>query len=400
MLTVHTIQKPPDRVEWVALPMRDFGDAIDLYIGHLALKRRSPRTRTRYHAELVKAANAVAPLEPWEIETDDLRRYLRRWENAQPATMASQISILKGFFGWLLKEGALQIDPTARIDRPSMPAPHERKTTVISGDDVVKMLAACRDWQEMLCLGTLAYCGPRRRALSNARWRDVDMDRGTIDFFEKGAKSITKPIPNELREVYRLFIAEQQPSPDDYVVPNLHPSKVRRTDTRSDKIIWMTVKRVAARASVKSHVHALRHAFAVHYLEANPGCVENLQQLLGHSNIETTMGYLRNANRDKQKETVRSLSWGNVAADRPVPPGGVGASHPRAGTESAASVPDIMSGLAAARRAAFPAESDPLDIAELSIPEPKGLNRLLPAKPEAERRRSKNDDGDEFGWYE
>jgi hypothetical protein len=78
--------------------------------------------------------------------------------------------------------------------------------------------------------------------------------------------------------------------PKDYVIPNRRPAK---NAERSHKVIYDTVKKVAERARVTTHVHALRSAFAVRFDDQHPREVIALKELLGHSRIETTMLYLR-----------------------------------------------------------------------------------------------------------
>jgi integrase len=78
-------------------------------------------------------------------------------------------------------------------------------------------------------------------------------------------------------------------------------------------VIWRLVKRVAARAGVDAHVHALRGAFAAYYLSLHPGDVEALKELLGHRSIATTQVYLRKFDKATAMERARSLSWDDVA---------------------------------------------------------------------------------------
>ena len=73
------------------------------------------------------------------------------------------------------------------------------------------------------------------------------------------------------------------PAPEDYLIPNRRPAAVRSAE-RSDKIIWNTVKRVAARAGVVCHVHALRAACAVRLDEAMPG------ELIGIFSVQSRRG--------------------------------------------------------------------------------------------------------------
>ena len=61
----------------------------------------------------------------------------------------------------------------------------------LTGDQVRAMLDAVETWHEALCIGVLAYMGPRNGAASKLRWRDVDLVKGTVRFREKGRKVIT-----------------------------------------------------------------------------------------------------------------------------------------------------------------------------------------------------------------
>ena len=125
---------------------------------------------------------------------------------------------------------------------------------------------------------------------------------------------IVKPLPDEYVEILRAAQSEGVwKRPDDYLIPNRRPGAVRRAE-RSDKVIWETVRKVAARARVTSTVHALRAAFAVQFDEANPDQLIALKELMGHERIETTLVYLRRKNRAKAMEAVRTLSWGGGGA--------------------------------------------------------------------------------------
>ena len=66
--------------------------------------------------------------------------------------------------------------------------------TTVSANDVRRLFDACERWHDLLCLATLAYLGPRRRAASNLRRRDLDLVDGTLKFREKGGKLITEAL--------------------------------------------------------------------------------------------------------------------------------------------------------------------------------------------------------------
>jgi len=294
--------------------MQDVGRAIDLWIGELARQRKSPSTRSTYNAQLQRFADTLPSYTAVsEITPDDCRRFLDIWRDASPSTMASAISIMRGFFRFLIDEGHVpEPGPMARIKRPRRHRAEDLDVVTISGAEAERLINACSTWQELLCLATALYTGRRRAALNAARRRDVDLARGTVKFRDKGDKVIVQPLPDEYADIIRAADEEGiWASPSDYLIPNRRPAAMRRTGVRSDKVIWLTVKRVAEAAGVETHVHALRAAFAVQFDETHPGRIDSLKDLMGHTRLETTEVYLRRKNRAASMDVVRDLSWGS-----------------------------------------------------------------------------------------
>lgn len=287
--------------------------AIDLYIDELALRGKAKSTRDGYERLLLDFARLIDPHSERlvdQITDDDCRRFLSRWRDKSPSTLASSVSLLRGFFGFLEEGGHLANgSPAARLKRPRRHKAEDLAVVTVSSEDVARMIGACRNFQELICLGAAGYLGRRRTALANARRSDADLDGGYIRFTDKGGKAITQPIPYEFLAVLRE--AEQHgvwDGPNDWLIP---PRRKATTGTkrRESKVIYETVVKVAERVGVRAHAHALRAAFAVHFLEAKPGRIESLKELMGHTRLETTMVYLRRMNRAQAMEDVRDLSW-------------------------------------------------------------------------------------------
>jgi integrase/recombinase XerD len=291
---------------------KSFSWAIDNFEGMLAREGRTSETRRKYRCILNYLADEVRDKPVDEITPDDCKRFLNRWVNSSPSTLALHVSILKVFFSFLEDEEIIERNPVAKIKRPRKKRPEDLDVVAVSEDDVRKLFDAVETWQELLCLSVLCYMGPRRRAASQLRWRDVDLEEGRARFSEKGGKVIVKPIPDELRDILKAALEHPEvPSgPDDYVIPNFMPSRVTRVERKPD-IVYATVVRIADRAGVRAHAHSLRAAFAVRYLETHPGDIEALQALMGHTRTDTTQVYLRKLNRERAMERVRNLSWGS-----------------------------------------------------------------------------------------
>jgi integrase len=290
--------------------VHNVSEAIDRYEGELARLGRSPATRRKYCREVLWTfATHLGRRTLQEISTDECRRFLDRWTNASPSTLALYISILRGFLDFCKDEGWISENPMDPVKRPRRLRPEDLDVVTVSSRDVERLLDHCQEWDELLCICAVCYIGPRRNAVALARRRDVDLAKGTIRLREKGGKVITKPIPDELAALIRAADENKLwPSADDYLIPNRRPT--RRRGDRSNKVIYDRVKAVAKRAGVTVHPHALRAAFAVQFDEQHPGEIWALKALLGHARIETTLVYLRRKNRAKAMESVRSLRWG------------------------------------------------------------------------------------------
>lgn len=297
--------------------------AIDRYLGACARRNLAAATRAKYQDVLYKFGETVEHKTVIEITGDDCGRFLDRYQDRSPSTVALYVTVVRRFFEWCEDEGLVRVSPAARLRRPRRPRPEDVDVVSVSSDDVRRMLAACQDWQERICLNVVVYMGVRRSAAANARRRDVDLDTGYMRFREKGGKTIEKPVPDELLALLRQADGlGQWPTPDAYLIPNRKPWLVKSPKRRGSKIIYETVVRVAERAGVRSHVHALRAAFAVQFDEANPGNALALQELLGHASYDTTKRhYLRRRDKKAAMEPVRMLSFG-LPANALVPPAG------------------------------------------------------------------------------
>lgn len=303
--------------------LMDISRATDLWLGELERHSHAESTVNGYRRLLDKLADHHPFADVDDLTASDVRRFLdsqaRRRDGKRKAasTIGGNVSAVNGFFDWLTKEGIIDRNPTRRngdriIDRPPQVAAEDNDNIVsVTATDVQRLLHESWQqgkWEETLAIHCLVYLGPRRKALATARRADYDPLERTLTFREKGGKTIRKPVPDELATVIESAIFEgTYTSPDDYLIPS--KAEQRRVGDRDDRVIWRIVKEVAERAGVTTHVHALRAAFAVHYLQSKPGELVGLQKLMGHRRIETTMVYLRRLDRHEAMESVRDLSW-------------------------------------------------------------------------------------------
>ena len=292
--------------------------AVDLFLGDLSRRSRSQSGRSvdSYRRLLDKFTDSLGTAKDVrEITSDDCRRFLDlnargvKGRPIKPGTQATNYAILNSFLGWLYQQDRIKKNPLDHVPRPLRPHPDTLDVTTVATVDVPKMLAAARTWTERLSVAIPVYSGARRSAIAQLRLGDYNQERGYLRFHEKGGKTVWKPVPNELRQMFDAMIAQGVISdPGDYLVPS--EGGLVKPGNRDSRVIWRAVKAVADRAGVDAHVHALRAAFATFYLETNTGDVEGLKEHMGHESIATTQTYLRRLDKQAAMERNRSMSWG------------------------------------------------------------------------------------------
>lgn len=158
---------------------------------------------------------------------------------------------------------------------------------LLSRQEVSSLLAACTNLRHRTILTTLYATGLRVSELCHLQLKDIDADRMMIKVTHgKGAKDryvLLSPILlKSLRHYWLAF------RPSDYLFPSgqeAHPIAACQVQR-----FFYAAKR---RAGIKKEggIHALRHAFATHLLEAGMD-LSTLSRLLGHDHLSTTSRYL------------------------------------------------------------------------------------------------------------
>lgn len=211
--------------------------AIDRYLGDLARRGRRPTTLESYRRLLNDFADVVRDSLPGELTLEDYERFLDRWVGSNASTLASGVSLVRGFSRFLYERGYAAEFVAEPLKRPKRSPAEELDVVTITASDVGRMLDACADWQELLCVATAAYLGARRGALARVRRGDVDLTAGTIRFFEKGGKVVEKPMPDEYFAIVRAGrrsrrLGRRGGLPDPESSPSV--GKARRTFRQGD----------------------------------------------------------------------------------------------------------------------------------------------------------------------
>jgi integrase/recombinase XerD len=200
------------------------------------------------------------------------------------ASVVARVAALRFFFVRTLRR---------REFREELPYPksHRRLPTVLSLEEVARLIDAAGNLMQRALLMTLYGTGMRRTEVSMLKVRDIDSRRMMIRVERgKGGDSRDLPLSPALLETLREYWRWKKPR--IYLFPS---SMGQRDQDRpiSDKTVWYACKEAARYARITKHVtpHTLRHSWATHLLEAGTD-LRTIQVLLGHGDLETTAKYL------------------------------------------------------------------------------------------------------------
>jgi integrase/recombinase XerD len=284
-------------------------DEIEAFIDMLWMERGlSDNTLAAYRSDLQAFANWLARngTNLVDAQRQDLLNYLadRSKEGVRVRTSARILSSLRRFYQYLVREGRLQEDPSARIDAPKLVRPVPKYLT----EEEVEQLLDAPDSTEPLglrdraMLEMLYASGLRVSELVGLQMSQINLLQGVVRITGKGGKERLVPIGEEALSWLERFVHDSRPVLlKGRTCDALFPT--RRGAGMTRQAFWHLIKRYAQQAGIDKHLspHTLRHAFATHLL--NHGAdLRVVQMLLGHSNLSTTQIYTHVA-----RERLKSL---------------------------------------------------------------------------------------------
>jgi integron integrase len=349
---IETLKTTSGMSDW---QIRQAGDALRLYYFHyrgFKPKNLSTEKSADFSPELLAAAKRLIRLKHYSYSTERtylqwIKRFLdyARQTGKKETTAALEALDCKNFLSHLaLKEKVSASTQNQAFNAilflfrhvlckdmgnmaETVRAKRGQKLPVVFSVEEVKRLLACLNGRDLLIAGLLYGSGLRLMELARLRVKDVDMDLNTLTVRNgKGDKDRTTILPatikdqlkNHLIEVKKLHESDlargygEVHLPDalnrkypnagkewawQYVFPanNLsvdpRSGKVRRHHI-SDTAIQDVIKKAIRKSGIPKFatVHTLRHSFATHLL-MNGVNIREVQELLGHKNVETTMIY-------------------------------------------------------------------------------------------------------------
>jgi integron integrase len=349
---IETLKSDPNMSDW---QIRQAGDAIRLYYFHYrGFKPNNLSTvkSTDFTPELLEEAKRLIRLKHYSYSTERtylqwIKRFLEHAKQTgkKETSAALETSDCKNFLSHLaLKEKVSASTQNQAFNSllflfrnvlckdmgdlaQTVRAKRGQKLPVVFSVEEVKQLFACLNSKDLLIAGLLYGSGLRLMELARLRVKDVDMDLKTLTVRSgKGDKDRTTILPLSVKEQLKNHLIEVKSLHENDLArgygevhlpdalgrkyPNagkewawqyVFPANNLSVDPRSGKIrrhhigdsaIQEMIKKAIKKSAIPKHgsVHTLRHSFATHLLMDGVN-IREVQELLGHKNVETTMIY-------------------------------------------------------------------------------------------------------------
>ena len=287
-----------------------FTDELDRFCDALWLEDGlAPRSLESYRRDLTQLFTWLEQkgISTQQAQRGDIQLFLAHRtldEDIAARSLARQLTAIKRYQRWLLREGRRSDDPTLTIDPPRLPKllpktlSESEVESLINAPDVETPLGL----RDRAMLEALYAAGFRVSELVNLPLAGVSLTDGIVRIMGKGSKERLVPLGEDAQDWIKRYAEESRP-----VLLKGRGSEAlfvtERGGPMSRQMFWYLIKRHAASAGIRSELspHTLRHAFATHLL--NHGAdLRVVQMLLGHSDIATTQIYTHVA-----KERLKAL---------------------------------------------------------------------------------------------
>ena len=272
-------------------------DAIEDFLNYCIFEKGlSDHTKDSYKNDLKVYEEFLknrSILDVSKIRSEDIKEFLKIRNNEESSTVAHNLTVIKNFHAYLLKENIINKDVSEFIDRPKL-----RKTLpkTLSVEDIDKLLDikldSAFDYRNKAMLELMYGCGLRVSELINLTINDIDMTNCLIRILGKGNKEREIPIGEYsiyyLKEYLNVRDSLLKEKPCNKLFLNNHGTSISRQGFF--KMLKQLLKEKGLNTDVSPHT--LRHSFATHLINRGAD-LRSIQEMLGHSDISTTKIYTK-----------------------------------------------------------------------------------------------------------
>lgn len=228
-----------------------------------------------------------------ELKREDIEDFMRflSAEGMKSATIIRRITTIRGFYLFLAREGLIK----ESLIGLRLPKGEKKLPNVLSFEEVEDLLDAPdiendSELRDKAMLETMYASGLRVSELLSLQLGNINFNEGYLKIKGKGSKERIVPIGEFALDFINRYVTLVRPkyakNRTKYLFLNCDGAPISR------QYFWRQIKKYALKANIDREIspHILRHSFATHLLE-NGANLKEVQEMLGHTKIETTQIY-------------------------------------------------------------------------------------------------------------
>lgn len=260
-------------------------ELLDMFISAKRVEGCSEKTLKYYQASIMRLFSTV-DIPAIRMRTDDLRGYLSEYQQTSQCSKSNIDNIrriLSSFFAWLEDENYILKSPVRRIHKIKSNQPVKETYT---DESLEIMRDQCGCLRNLALIDLLSSTGMRVGELVRLNRSDIDFENRECVVFGKGSKE--RPVYFDART--KIHLKNYLDSRTDEN-PALFVSLIQPFKRLEISGVEIRLRNLGKKLGItKVHPHKFRRTLATRAIDKGMP-IEQVQRLLGHAKIDTTMQY-------------------------------------------------------------------------------------------------------------
>lgn len=267
-------------------------EVVKLFITALAIENKAETTLRDYKMNLLHFFSGI-PKSFDQITPNDIRIFLYNYKvqhKIQESTLEHMRIVINAFYNWCRHEGLITVNPCEKINPIKVP---ETKREPLDQMELELIREGCQDVREKALVDFLYSTGCRVAEVTQMKLEDINWEKHCATVKHgKGDKQRVVYLNPECELSLKKYLKERTNQTEYVFSPTRHLEKPYMSVGSIEKIIRRIRKRVELPSNKKVTPHIFRHTTATIALQ-NGMPVEQVQKMLGHEQLDTTMIYAK-----------------------------------------------------------------------------------------------------------